>query len=146
MLCGPANGSPCNPPWRSLQSEVLAQCPAFVRAEEQAAAPQLGHDETREALKPGWDHRRGDHEAVAAFGFVPSLHDVGDLVGDSGINDEAYYSALVRMFEQGLTVATEFPAADRNEMLERLAVRRTLRGLGWGVSDALNVIWHDRVD
>jgi hypothetical protein len=32
-------------------------------------------------------------------------------------------------------------------MLNRLdAVRESLRGIGWGVCDAVNEIWHDRVD
>ena len=69
------------------------------------------------------------------------------LIGDCGMEDEAYFSALVRMFEQGLTEATESPNAERDKMLKRLdAVRGSLRGIGWGVSDAVNEIWHDRVD
>jgi hypothetical protein len=69
------------------------------------------------------------------------------LIGDCGLEDEAYYSALVRMFEQGLTQATELPNAERDKILKRLdAVRGSLRGIGWGVSDAVNEIWHDRVD
>ena len=69
------------------------------------------------------------------------------LVGDCGMEDEAYYSALVRMFEQALTQATELPAAERDKMLKRIdTVRTSLRGIGWGVSDAVNEIWHDRVD
>ena len=69
------------------------------------------------------------------------------LVGDCGLEDEAYYSALVRMFEQGLTQAIELPTEERNKMLKRLdAVRESLRGIGWGVSDAVNEVWHDRVD
>jgi hypothetical protein len=69
------------------------------------------------------------------------------LVGDCGLEDEAYYSALVRMFEQGLAQAIELPTEERNKMLKRLdAVRGSLRGIGWGVSDAVNEVWHDRVD
>jgi hypothetical protein len=69
------------------------------------------------------------------------------LVGDCGLEDEAYYSALVRMFEQGLTQAIELPTEERNKMLKRLdAVRGSLRGIGWGVSDAVNEVWHERVD
>ena len=61
------------------------------------------------------------------------------LVSDCGI--EAYYSALVRMFEQGLTQVIELPTAERDRMLRRLdAVRRSLCGIGWGVSDAVNEI------
>ncbi len=69
------------------------------------------------------------------------------LIGECGLEDEVYYSALVRMFEQGLTQAVELPTAERDKMLERLnAVRGSLRRIGWGVSDAVNEIWHDRVD
>ena len=51
------------------------------------------------------------------------------------------------MFEQGLTQATELPNAERNKMLKRLdAVRGSLRGIGWGVSDAVNEVWHHRVN
>jgi len=69
------------------------------------------------------------------------------LVGDCGLEDEAYYAALVRMFEQGLTRAIELPTEERNKMLKRLdAVRGSMRGIGWGVFDAVNEVWHDRVD
>jgi hypothetical protein len=69
------------------------------------------------------------------------------LVGECGIDDEAYCAALVRMFEQALMHASELPIADRETMLERLdAVRGSLRGLGWGVSDAVNEIWHERTE
>ena len=69
------------------------------------------------------------------------------LVGECGLDDEAYYSALVRMFDLGLTKATELSIADRDAMLQRLdAVRQSLRGLGWGVSDAVNEIWHERTE
>ena len=64
------------------------------------------------------------------------------LLGDCGMEDEAYYSALVRMFEQALSVLAELAVAERDEMLKRLdAVRGSLRGTGWGVSDAVNEIW-----
>ncbi len=69
------------------------------------------------------------------------------LVGDSGIDDQAYYSALVHMFDQSLTQAIALPKPGRDRMLERLdVVRGSLRGLGWGVSDDINEIWYDRVD
>jgi hypothetical protein len=69
------------------------------------------------------------------------------LVGDCGIEDEVYYSALVRMFEQGVTQAFELPDVERDRMVRRLdAIRASLRGIGWGISDAVNEIWHDRVD
>ncbi len=67
------------------------------------------------------------------------------LISDSGLEDEAYYTALVRMFGQGLEHATALPTEDRDKMLGRLdVVRGSLRGIGWGVSDAVNEIWHNR--
>lgn len=69
------------------------------------------------------------------------------LVGDCGFEDESYYTALVRMFDQGLTHATALPGPDREQMLGRLdVVRGSLRGVGWGVSDAVNEIWHNYGD
>ena len=69
------------------------------------------------------------------------------LVGDCGFEDEGYHSALVRMFDQGLSHAKVLPATNRDKMLKRLdVIRGSLRGIGWGVSDAVNQIWHDRVD
>jgi hypothetical protein len=66
------------------------------------------------------------------------------LLGDCGLEDEAYFSALVRMFEQGLPQATELPAAERHKILKRLnVVRGSLRGTGWGVADAVNEILYD---
>jgi hypothetical protein len=69
------------------------------------------------------------------------------LLGDCGMDDQAYYSALVRMFDQGLTHAIALPPSERDRMLERLAVvRGSLRGVGWGVSDNIDEIWSERVD
>jgi hypothetical protein len=69
------------------------------------------------------------------------------LVRDCGLEDEAYYAALVRMFEQALSQAATLQPDVRDNMLRRLdAVRGSLHGVGWGVSDAVNEIWHDRVD
>ena len=51
------------------------------------------------------------------------------------------------MFDQGLSHAKVLPATNRDKMLKRLdVIRGSLRGIGWGVSDAVNQIWHDRVD
>ena len=94
------------------------------------------------------DYRKaiGRSEGMAEL-CVFYCEEAARLVSDCGIEDEAYYSALVRMFEQGLTQVTELPTAERDKMLRRLdAVRRSLRGIGWGVADAVNEIWNERVD
>jgi hypothetical protein len=53
-----------------------------------------------------------------------------------GLDDEGYYNALVRMFEQALKVSVTLAAEQRNLMLDRLDGVRTIshRG-GWPNSD-----------
>ena len=69
------------------------------------------------------------------------------LIGEFGMEDDAYYAALVRTFDQSMTHAFELLDAERDRMLQRLdAVRASLQGIGWGVSDAVNEIWYDRID
>jgi hypothetical protein len=108
-----------------------------------------GHDiSVVKAKKAIADYRKalGRPEGITEL-CVFYCEEAARLVSDCGLEDEAYYSALVRMFEQGLTQAIELPTAERNKMLKRLdTVRESLRGIGWGVSDAVNEVWHDRVD
>jgi hypothetical protein len=69
------------------------------------------------------------------------------LIGECGMDDETFYGALVRIFEQGLVQVIELPMNERDPMLKRLdAVRAALRDIGWGVTDAVNEIWYERVD
>jgi hypothetical protein len=94
------------------------------------------------------DYRKavGKPEGVAEL-CVFYCEEATRLVGDCGIEDETYYAALVRMFDDGLTRAIDLPDADRNRLLERLdTVRGSLRDVGWGVSDAVNELWYDRVE
>jgi hypothetical protein len=68
------------------------------------------------------------------------------LVRDCGLEDEAYYAARVRMFEQALSQTANLQPVVRDNLLLRLdAVRGSLRGVGWGVSDAVSEIWLDQV-
>lgn len=61
---------------------------------------------------------------------------------DVGLQDEAYFSALVRMFEHALKVIDTLPASDRPEFLARLdAVRRTSHNFGYGVGDDMDALF-----
>ena len=108
-----------------------------------------GHDvSVAKAKKAIADYRKavGRAEGITEL-CVFYCEEAARLVGDCGLEDEAYYAALVRMFEQGLTQAIELPTEERNKMLKRVdTVRKSLRGIGWGVSDAVNELWHDSVD
>lgn len=54
------------------------------------------------------------------------------------LQDEGYFDALVRMFEQALKVSLTVSAEQRAEFLARLiAVRRTRHNFGYGVGDEM---------
>ena len=56
-----------------------------------------------------------------------------------GLDDEGYYDALVRMFEQALKTVMALPETRRESFLGRLQdVRESGQGIGWGVGDAFN--------
>ena len=60
---------------------------------------------------------------------------------DIGNEDENYFDALVRMFEQALTVANTLPPSSRDTLVTRLdRVRGISQKFGYGVGDDMNLI------
>ncbi|HEV3037021.1 MAG TPA: hypothetical protein VHA33_04460 [Candidatus Angelobacter sp.] len=58
-----------------------------------------------------------------------------------GCDDEAYFNALLRTFDQALGVAQSLPEDQWNALLERLGrVRTVSHKLGYGVGDAMDDI------
>src|SRR4051794_13578520 len=56
-----------------------------------------------------------------------------------GLDDEGYYDALVRMFEQALKVSVTLAIEPREAMLDRLdAVRNLSHNFGYGVGDDMD--------
>jgi hypothetical protein len=69
------------------------------------------------------------------------------LLSWCGMDDEGYYTALVRMFEQALTAVDRLPASERASFYERLGpVRSAANNLGWGVKGAFDDLWYSRVE
>ena len=63
---------------------------------------------------------------------------------DCSLEDEAYYSALVLMFEQALRRTLSLPESARARFLERLGrVRDAAQKIGCGVGDAMTELWCD---
>jgi len=61
---------------------------------------------------------------------------------DIGMDDEAYFDALVRMFEQAVKVIAPLPDGDRDAMKERLDRVRAISGdFGYGVDSDLNFLF-----
>jgi hypothetical protein len=61
---------------------------------------------------------------------------------DIGMDDEAYFDALVRMFEQAVKAVAPLPAGDHDTMKQRLDRVRVLSGdFGYGVDSDLNFLF-----
>jgi hypothetical protein len=61
---------------------------------------------------------------------------------DVGYEDESYFNALVRMFEQALIVAYKLPVAGREALLARLdRVLTTSQQLGYGVGEEMDTVF-----
>ena len=60
---------------------------------------------------------------------------------DIGQQDEGYFDALVRMFEQALKSANTLPATDRDDLIARLDhVREISHAFGYGVGDDMDFL------
>lgn len=58
---------------------------------------------------------------------------------DIGLQDEGYFDALVRMFEQALKAIADLPDSQRPELWSRLdAVRRISQNVGFGVGEDMD--------
>ncbi|SRR6266404_2888633 len=68
-----------------------------------------------------------------AFSFLDSC----------SMEDESYFVALMRMYEQSLKFVLSLSPAERTTYLERLdQLRSRGKHVGWGVQDELNSLWH----
>lgn len=61
---------------------------------------------------------------------------------DVGLQDEGYFDALVRMFEQALKTVVTLPVAHRPALMARLdAVRQKCHNMGYGVGDDMDAMF-----
>ncbi len=66
---------------------------------------------------------------------------------DCSIDDEGYYSALVRMYGQALQRTLSLPESERAPFLKRLGrVRAAAEKIGWGVGEEMTMLWYDFAD
>lgn len=62
-----------------------------------------------------------------------------NLLGYCGMDDEGYFNALVRMFEQALKAIAALDPSEQDAFVERLArVRHEGHNWGWGVGDDMD--------
>lgn len=63
------------------------------------------------------------------------------FANDVGLQDEGYFAALVRMFEQAVLTTMALPQAQRVQLVARLdAVGKQAANLGYGVGDEMDEI------
>jgi hypothetical protein len=68
-----------------------------------------------------------------AFSFLESC----------GMEDEGYFLALIRTYNQALKYVSNLPVASRAGYIDRIdKLRSRGRHVGWGVEDELNSLWH----
>ena len=64
---------------------------------------------------------------------------------DVGLQDEGYFDALVRMFEQALKAIADLPTSQRPALWSRLeAVRRISESVGYGVGEDMDRLLAER--
>ena len=89
------------------------------------------------AKKPIADYKKaiGQAEGLAEL-MVFYCERATGFIDDVGLQDEGYFDALVRMFEQALKTIASLTDVQRPPLWVRLdAVRRACRDLGYGVDD-----------
>lgn len=92
------------------------------------------------AKKPIADYKKaiGQAEGLAEL-MVFYCERASGFSHEFGMDDEGYYSALVRMFEQALKTIASLADAQRLPLWDRLdTVRRTSHNFGYGVGDDMD--------
>jgi hypothetical protein len=82
----------------------------------------------------------GDSAGLAEL-MVFYCEQASGFASDLGYQDESYFNALVRMFEQAVLIATTLPASNRDAFVARLDRIRTISHMcGYGVGDGMDSI------
>jgi len=95
------------------------------------------------AKKPITDFKKaiGQPEGLAEL-MVFFCEQASGFSDDVGLDDESYYDALVRMFEQALKAVMTLPETQREPFLDRLEdIRAWGQGMGWGLGYDFNALW-----
>ena len=123
---------------------------AYKRTISRWICPDLSRNQdisVAKAKKAIADYRKaiGLPEGVAELS-VFYCENAARLIAECGLEDEAYFAALVRMFDQALVAVMAMPPSEKQPMLDRLdAVRSITDVVGWGVKDSMDESWADRV-
>jgi hypothetical protein len=82
----------------------------------------------------------GDPEGVSEL-MIFFCEQAAGFCSDISIDDEGYFDALVRMFEQALKFANALPIERRDDLVSRLDRVRTIsHDFGYGVGDSMDFL------
>jgi len=82
----------------------------------------------------------GDPAGLAEL-MVFYCEQAAGFCSDIGLEDESYFAALVRMFEQAFTIANTLPASSRDALIARLnQVHDISQKFGYGVGDDMDFL------
>jgi hypothetical protein len=66
------------------------------------------------------------------------------LLESCAFEDERYFAALIRMYDQAVKRVLELPVAERHAYVQRLGnLRSRARPIGWAIEDELNGVWYE---
>ena len=66
------------------------------------------------------------------------------LLESYAFEDERYFLALIRMYDQAVARVLDLPVAERHGYAKRLGnLRSRTRPIGWEIDDELNNIWYE---
>jgi hypothetical protein len=67
-----------------------------------------------------------------------------DFLEGCAMEDEGYFAALIRMYDQSVQIVSDLPPTERFNYVERLdKLRSRAKSVGHGVEDVLNDLWHN---
>ncbi len=131
-------------------SEVKTKLANFDRAsllgllqDLYAASKDNQNYSVAKAKKPISDFKKaiGQPEGLAEL-MVFYCEQARGFSDDVGLDDNSYYDALVRMFDQALKTAMTLPEAQREPFLDRLEdIRAWGQGMGWELDEDFNASW-----
>ena len=109
--------------------------PADLRKPQSVAKAKKAISDYKKAL--------GQPEGLAEL-TVFYCEEVFDFLAGCGMDDEGFFDALVRMFEQALKYVLELPEAQQASFIARLDRLRQLgQNVGWGVGDDFDRFWSE---
>jgi hypothetical protein len=121
-------------PYKAIISRWI--CPDLVRSQSVSIS---------KAKKAIADYQKaiGEQAGLAELSIF-YCEEAFSLLESCTFEDEQYFVALIRMYDQAVKRVLDLPVAERHSYAKRLGnLRSRARPIGWGVDDELDNIWYE---